>query len=111
MKNYDNWKIATPYENEVPELFETEKYNLFSTNEDDVQNFNDRIEEISKEYDKDSYNSYNEFFQEYIENLQDEFNLSSDQVGALEIAEQNYYDEKEFALEQKYQQMKDDRNE
>ena len=40
--NYDSWKLSSPYD-DVSEVFETEKYKLFSCSEDTVGDFDTLI--------------------------------------------------------------------
>ncbi len=88
---YDAWRLATPYDNEGPEVFETDKHNLFSCDEDAIAEFNDLIK---KPYDKCADN-----FEEYIEYLQDELTLDNNSYDAQNRACEDIRDAKEYANE------------
>ena len=102
--SYDNWLLkGSGVDDNYPEVFETDKHKLFSCDEDNVAKFNDEIEEIKREngYNKLSYDSFEEYFTECLENLADELGLHDDISGAEVEYWENYQDEKEYAKEQK----------
>ena len=107
-REYDNWKLSSPYDNDnSPEIFESRKHKLFSCYEDKINEFDDKILEAEKDASK--YELCADNLEEYIEYLQDNLQLHSDEYGAIEELESNYHDEKEYAAECKIEQMKDDK--
>lgn len=109
---YDNWLLQGSGVDDVEvEVFETEKYKLFSTNEDDVRKFDDEMSlHEKKDYCKESYENFEEYIQECKENLQDELNLSKD----IADAEYGYWEDwnakREDYLEQKADRQRERRN-
>jgi hypothetical protein len=99
-KNYDNWKLRSPEDDRnEPEIFETRQYNLFSTNENDVNSFDDAIKNVDeshKDFNRFDYSDFNEFLHECIENFSDEFNLHDNQDDAIIKYFEDIQDEKEY---------------
>jgi len=110
--SYDNWLLQGSGVDDVEvEVFETEKYKLFSANEDDVRKFDDEMSlHEKKDYCKESYENFEEYIQECKENLQDELNLSKD----IADAEYEYWEDwnakREDYLEQKADWQRERRN-
>lgn len=109
---YDNWLLQGSGVDDVEvEVFETERYKLFSANEDDVRKFDDEMSlHEKKDYCKESYENFEEYIQECKENLQDELNLSED----IADAEYKYWEDwnakREDYLEQKADWQRERRN-
>ena len=115
--NYDNWLLkGSGVDDNTPEVFNTEKFDLYSCDEDVINEFDELIEKATKDPsiylnnkdddDLSSLEDYKDHILSWVDSLS---NLHSDSYGAINEMEENWIDEKEFALEQKYQQMKDDK--
>ena len=82
-KNYDNWKLASPYDNEPDiEVFKAEKYDYYTTNYDTIVKFDMKMLEIEKDE--------NINLDEASEELADLLGLHLDESDAIE----EYYDRK-----------------
>lgn len=104
--SYDNWLLkGSGVDDPYIEVFETDKYKKFSTNEDNVAKFDDLMFEHEKEnYCKESYTDKAEFIEECVENLADELGLHDDESDAEVEYWENYQDEKQAAIEEKAEQ-------
>lgn len=104
-KNYDRWKLSDPYDNEGPEIFETEKFRYYHTNEELVNEFDYLLKkQIDSGIDDES-------LEEIAEEIADELGLFTDEYKALEVFKENEQSEREYYLEQKYEYLKDLKNE
>jgi hypothetical protein len=107
-RDYDNWKLASPYENDIClgdyDATETDKYKYFSCNYEDVIKFDLEMIEAEK-MGFDGFDSQGEFLEDYAENLADELCLYEKEEDAIEVfLIQKWDDEqakKEGAQEQK----------
>ncbi len=89
-KNYDNWKLATPWDNEPDiEVFKAEKYNYYTTDYDTVVNFDLQMLE-AKKLGHIGYETKEDFLEDFAENLADELNLHFYEDSAIE----EYYERK-----------------
>lgn len=97
--NYDNWKLASPPEFDLPEVYETDIYleqSWFSCDEDLIQEFEERAEKCKKEY-KNDFNRY----EESIYDIVDDLNLAYDDSAALVQASEDERDAYEASEEEK----------
>lgn len=105
-KNYDNWKLSTPYDNDDNiEVFKTDKYEFYSTNEKMIDLFDKEILKYEYHVIDNCYDTREEYLEECAENLAEEFDLSCDESDALI----NYYDDlessRQYALESYYDEI------
>lgn len=106
--NYDNWKLASPYDDEHDiEIFETEKFNYVSNDEVQINEFDDKIKIAVN--DDCLYLHICDSLEEYAEHLADELGLYSSEYDLISTLEENYHDGKIEAAEQRGQQDRDDK--
>ena len=106
---YDNWRLSTPYDNiEDIEVFKAEKYDFYTTDYDSIVKFD--LEMINAEkLDYSEYDSQGEFLEEYSENLADDLELQTSECDAIEALKEYEQSEKEYALECRAEQLRDER--
>jgi hypothetical protein len=91
-KAYDNWKLASPYDDEPNiEVFKAENYQAYSTSEDDIQNFEDAMEIAQYHVVHPVYESREEYLEECEYNHFEEFELYGDEYRALEAFQEHEY--------------------
>ena len=91
-QDYDNWKLATPYDDEPNiEVFKAEKYEVYSTNEDDIHKFDESMESVQYHVIQAVYESREDYLDECFENIVDNISLHSDEVGAMGAFMENDY--------------------
>jgi len=107
-KAYDNWKLASPYDDEHNiEVFETEKFGYVSNDEDAVNDFDHKMNLAVK--NDCMYLHICDDLEEYAEHLAEELTLYKDEYELISTLEENYHDDKLEAQERKVEQDKDDR--
>lgn len=100
--NYDNWRLSTPYDNEIEiDYFKTEKYDYYSLNEKDVEEFDKRINEVEKAALKLEICP-----EDAAEELADELGLYSDKDDMIIEARENEQSEKEYVMQCRYDEMR-----
>lgn len=110
MRDYDNWKLSTPWDNEpnYPEIFKTKNYDYYSMSENKIDTFDKVIKNFeNKPFDGSIYDSKEEFLEETAENLADDLNLFSSEESALIEFLENEQSEKEYALECRYEEQRE----
>lgn len=102
-RNYDSWKLSSPYDDEVetPEVYETEKYGFFHTDESLLNEFDSKVKKFNFLKVPDCYVSREEYHEELAANLADDLGLYDSPEQCLIELEQNERDEYEAAMEQK----------
>ena len=89
-KAYDNWKLASPYDDEPNiEVFKAEKYQAYSTSEDDIQNFEDAMESVQYHVVQPEYDSREEYLEECEYNSFEEFNIHCEEYRAIEAFQEH----------------------
>tara|TARA_R110001606_G_scaffold355350_1_gene506264 strand:- start:1425 stop:1769 length:345 start_codon:yes stop_codon:yes gene_type:complete len=91
-KAYDNWKLASPYDDEPNiEVFKAEKYEVYTTNEDDIYKFEEVMESVQYHVIQPEYDSRDEYLEECMYNLIDDLSLHGDDIGAMEAFVEHDY--------------------
>ncbi len=100
---YDNWKLASPpeWENEI-EVFKADKYNRYSTCEEDIQAFDDAMESVKYHVISKEYESREEYLEECQDNFEEEFNIHCEEWQALEAYQDDEYNQYLDAVENGY---------
>jgi len=106
-EKYDAWKLASPEENDHGiEIFETEKFNYVSNDEDNINDFDHKMNLAIK--DDCMYLHICDNLEEYAEHLADELNLYKDEYELISILEQDYKDEKEYWEDRKSEEKREE---
>jgi hypothetical protein len=98
--NYDNWKLATPWDDEpeMPEVYETEKYGYFHTDENLINEFDSKL----KAYIDNGARKDDDTIDEYAEELSEEMELFLSEDDCLQYLSEKEYDEYLDAVENGY---------
>jgi hypothetical protein len=100
--NYDNWRLSSPYDDDRNiEVFETEKYGYFSTDENAVNDFDRGIQLYAYHVLQECYDDREEYMEESAGNLAHELDLYESEDDAIESYLENERSEKEYYMEQK----------
>lgn len=83
---YDQWRLASPYENEV-EVFKAENYEFYSLVESSVEDFDTKMQEYEASKTPSDYETREEYLEDSAENLADELGLYSSEFQAIEAYE------------------------
>jgi len=106
--NYDNWRLSSLYDNEHDiEVFETERYGYVSNDENQVNEFDDKIRLAEK--NDCMYLHICDSLEEYAEELADELGLHTDEYSLISTLEEDYRDDKIEAAERKADEERDER--
>jgi hypothetical protein len=101
--NYDSWKLATPWDDEpeMPEVYETEKYGYFHTDEELIEKFDRKVKKFEMLEVPSCYVSQDEYIEELAGNLSYDLDLYTSQDECLIAIAEKERDEYEAAMEQK----------
>ena len=101
--NYDSWNLATPWDDEVetPEVYETEKYGFFHTDEKLLNEFDSKVAKFNFLKVPSCYVSREEYHEEMAGNLADDLGLYDSPEDCLQALAENERAEYEAAMEQK----------
>lgn len=84
MKGYDDWKLATPWDNEPDiEVFKAEKHDYYSINHDTVIDFDLQMLKAEK-LGYVGYDTKEDFLEDFADNLADELGLHFYESSAIE---------------------------
>jgi hypothetical protein len=101
--NYDNWKLASPYDDQFEvEIFQTEKFEHFSLDEDIVNDFDDQFKAFEYHVVGEEYDTREEYLEVCAENLADNLGLYGTESGALESYGNKEYEQYLDAVEHGY---------
>lgn len=75
--NYDAWKLATPWDDELdyPEVFKADKYEYFTEDEDLVNEFDEIMLKYEYHVVQKEYADRKEYLEECAENVADDLGL------------------------------------
>jgi len=107
--SYDSWLLkGSGVDDPNYEVFKVENHELYSMNEDSVNTFEDKILLVKVgSYCKDSYDSFDEYYDECFHNLVDELELFDSECDAIQSYLEDKQDDHNEAMGRKYEERKE----
>ena len=102
--NYDSWKLATPWDDEpeMPEVYETEKYEFFTHDENLANEFDKKMVKLEMRVVPECYDTKEEYYEELAYELADNLGLEYNKEGVYKYLSEKEYDEYLNAVENGY---------
>lgn len=101
--NYDNWKLATPWDDVVEiEVYKVEEYEYFTHDDKLANKFDDIMLQYKYHVVQKEYDDRQEYLEECADNLADDLGLSYSENDALISYQENEYSEYLDAVENGY---------